>query len=232
MQAPGEAQLPSPSASARALPQLKPYSPSDRFVIPLVTEPQGHVTNEHIQHSECLQSLIESVHNWELMRVRHIHCTNKDLPFKNLRLLKASGGMVPAAPCPCQAVADGTGCVRPWLSRTCSAGAGAASTRGMVLAPDIPSIPEIPPAHAMNRSRVGQDVGSALAAGAARCESSRLAAPAEVAAALHSAELEGRHGSVSSRFSFCYTALGNGVPGSAAEVVAGTTQGLGAAARG
>lgn len=144
MQAPGEAQLPSPSASARALPQLKPYSPSDRFVIPLVTEPQGHVTNEHIQHSECLQSLIESVHNWELMRVRHIHCTNKDLPFKNLRLLKASGGMVPAVPCPCQAAADGTGCVWPRLGRACSAGAGAASTRGMVLAPDVPSIPRNP----------------------------------------------------------------------------------------
>lgn len=128
MQAPREAQLPSPSASARALPQLKPYSPSDRFVIPLVTEPQGHVTNEHIQHSECLQSLIESVHNWELMRVRHIHCTNKDLPFKNLRLLKASGGMVPAAPCPCQAAADGTGCVRPRLWGSIDMGHGAGTS--------------------------------------------------------------------------------------------------------
>lgn len=87
---------------------------------------------------------------------------------------------------------------------------------------------------------MGQDMGSALAARAAqcraaaktRCKSSRLAAPAEVAAALHSAELEGRNGSISGRLSFCYTALGNGVPGSAAKVAAGTTQGLGAAARG
>lgn len=72
--------------------------PSDRFVIQLVTERQGHVTNEHIQQAECLQSLIESVHNWELMWVRHTPCTGKDLPFKNP--CKGGRGRTAVVPCP------------------------------------------------------------------------------------------------------------------------------------
>lgn len=86
--------------------------PSDRFVNGLVTERQGHVTNEHIQQAECLQSLIESVHNWELMWLRHTPCTNKDLPFKNPRLLKAAGEEQPQCPVPRWGAASGTGAAR------------------------------------------------------------------------------------------------------------------------
>lgn len=86
--------------------------PSDRFVIQLVTERQGHVTNEHIQQAECLQSLIESVHNWELMWVRHTPCTGKDLPFKNPCLLKAAEEGQPRCPVPGWRVAGGTRATR------------------------------------------------------------------------------------------------------------------------
>lgn len=61
--------------------------PSDRFVIQLITARRGRVTNEHVQG---LQLLIESVHNWEFVWVRHNPCTNRDLTFKNPWLPRAA----------------------------------------------------------------------------------------------------------------------------------------------
>lgn len=89
LQAPGKASPPCPSPG---LVQELCHSrnlvwPSDRFVIQLVTARRGRVTNEHIQG---LQPLIESVHNWEFVWVRHSPCTNRDLTFKKPWLPRAA----------------------------------------------------------------------------------------------------------------------------------------------
>lgn len=77
-------------ANASAVPQPKPCV-SLRLVCHLACHrAQGHVTDEHIQQAECLQSPMESVHSWESMWVRNTPCTNQGLPFKTPPLLKAA----------------------------------------------------------------------------------------------------------------------------------------------
>lgn len=94
-----EGTVPLPPLLTRVLRRSRNLTcPSDGFVMRIVTAQQGHVTNEHIQRAECLQSLIESVHNWELTCVGNTPCTDEDLPFKNSSAAPGGSGRAAAVP--------------------------------------------------------------------------------------------------------------------------------------
>lgn len=102
--------LPPPPLRTRVLCHSRNLAcPSDRFVIRIVTARQGHVTNEHIQRAECLWSLIESVHNWELSWAGNAPCTDEDLPFRNSASAPGGRGRAAAAPRPVLGAAGAPG---------------------------------------------------------------------------------------------------------------------------
>lgn len=102
LQASGAPHLPVPlPVLMRALCHSQsPARPSARFVIRLLRERRGRVTNEHIQPAESPQPLIESARSWELMGVRRAPCAGKDLPCKNPRLREAAEEEQPRSPVP------------------------------------------------------------------------------------------------------------------------------------
>ena len=107
----GHPAFPPPSrGNASAVPQPKPRASLGRVCHPARHRARGRGTNEHIQQAERLQPLIESVHNWELMGVRHAPRTNRDLPFRNPRLRKPAEEERPRCPVPCRGAAQGHAC--------------------------------------------------------------------------------------------------------------------------